>query len=80
MTRTAVIAGVGPRLGESLARTFVAEGCRVGVVARSANSVEELAADLGDDALAVPTDTLTLTRPRRDSTPSETRSAAWPCS
>ncbi|ELZ17181.1 short-chain dehydrogenase/reductase SDR [Haloterrigena salina JCM 13891] len=56
MTRTAVIAGVGPGLGESLARKFVAEGCRVGLFARSADYLEDLADDLGDDAVAVPTD------------------------
>ncbi|WP_254537082.1 SDR family NAD(P)-dependent oxidoreductase [Halomarina litorea] len=56
MTRTAVIAGVGPGLGESLARRFVEEGCRVGLFARSADYLEDLADDLGADALAVPTD------------------------
>ncbi|WP_339103316.1 SDR family NAD(P)-dependent oxidoreductase [Haloterrigena salinisoli] len=56
MTRTAVIAGVGPGLGASLARKFVAEGCQVGLFARSAEYLEELADDLGDDAVAVPTD------------------------
>jgi NAD(P)-dependent dehydrogenase (short-subunit alcohol dehydrogenase family) len=56
MARTAVIAGVGPGLGESLARRFVDEGCQVGLFARSADYLDELAADLGDDTLAVPTD------------------------
>jgi len=56
MARTAVIAGVGPGLGASLARKFVDEGCRVGLFARSASYVGELAEELGDDALAVPTD------------------------
>ncbi|WP_435348897.1 SDR family NAD(P)-dependent oxidoreductase [Haloarchaeobius sp. HRN-SO-5] len=56
MSRTAVVAGVGPGLGESLARTFVDEGCDVGLFARSGTFVEELAADLGDRAIAVPTD------------------------
>jgi NAD(P)-dependent dehydrogenase (short-subunit alcohol dehydrogenase family) len=56
MTRTAVIAGVGPGLGASLARTFVEEGCQVGLFARSASYIEELAGELGDRALAVPTD------------------------
>ncbi|WP_254524905.1 SDR family NAD(P)-dependent oxidoreductase [Natrinema caseinilyticum] len=56
MTRTAVIAGVGPGLGASIARRFVAEGCRVGLFARSADYLEELATELGEDALAVPTD------------------------
>ena len=56
MTRTAVVAGVGPGLGESIARRCVAEGCRVALLARTASYVEELAADLGEAALAVPTD------------------------
>jgi NAD(P)-dependent dehydrogenase (short-subunit alcohol dehydrogenase family) len=58
MTRTAVIAGVGPGLGESLARTFAAEGCRVALFARSAEYIEALADDLPEPGkgLAVPTD------------------------
>lgn len=58
MARTAVIAGVGPGLGESLARKFAAEGCRVGLFARSADYLESLAADLPDPGagLAIPTD------------------------
>lgn len=56
MTRTAVIAGVGPGLGESIARKFLREGCQVGLFARSEAYLEELAAELGEDALAVPTD------------------------
>jgi len=64
--RTAVIAGVGPGLGESLARKFVAEGCRVGLFARSEGYLADLARELneahgpetGGDrvAVAVPTD------------------------
>ena len=58
MARTAVIAGVGPGLGESLARKFAAEGCRVALFARSTEYIEELAADLPDpgEGLAVTTD------------------------
>jgi len=59
MTHTAVIAGVGPGLGASLARRFVAEGCSVGLFARSDAFIDELAAELDDgpgEALAVPTD------------------------
>ena len=58
MTRTAVIAGVGPGLDESLARTFAAEGCRVALFARSADYVEELAEDLPEasEGLAVQVD------------------------
>jgi NAD(P)-dependent dehydrogenase (short-subunit alcohol dehydrogenase family) len=58
MTRTAVIAGVGPGLGESLARQFAAEGCRVALFARSEDYIEELADDMPSSGkgLAVPTD------------------------
>ncbi|WP_049997909.1 SDR family NAD(P)-dependent oxidoreductase [Halococcus sediminicola] len=58
MTRTAVIAGVGPGLGASIARKFVAEGCAVGLFARSAEFIEDLADELNEDgdALAVQTD------------------------
>jgi len=59
MTRTAVVAGVGPGLGESVARTFAEAGCAVGLFARSSDLVDDLEADLheaGHDALAVPCD------------------------
>ena len=56
MSRTAVVAGVGPRLGESLARKFVSEGYNVGLFARSEDYLRDLGADLGERALAVPTD------------------------
>lgn len=59
MTRTAVIAGAGPGLGESIARKFADEGCAVGLFARSSEFVEDLAADLredGGEAIGVPTD------------------------
>ncbi|PSP80469.1 short-chain dehydrogenase [Halobacteriales archaeon QS_1_68_20] len=56
MPRTAVIAGVGPGLGESIARKFADEGCSVGLFARSEDYLDELAADLPGEALAVPTD------------------------
>jgi NAD(P)-dependent dehydrogenase (short-subunit alcohol dehydrogenase family) len=60
MARTAVVAGVGPGLGESLARKFASEGCDVGLFARSDEYLGELAgelhADTPGDAVAVPTD------------------------
>ncbi|WP_299262341.1 SDR family NAD(P)-dependent oxidoreductase [Halorientalis sp.] len=59
MSRTAVVAGVGPGLGASIARRFAAEGCRVGLFARSASYLDDLAAELDETAgagLAVPTD------------------------
>ena len=56
MARTAVVAGVGPGLGESLARKFAAEGCRVALFARSESYIADLAEDLPGAGLAVPTD------------------------
>jgi NAD(P)-dependent dehydrogenase (short-subunit alcohol dehydrogenase family) len=60
MTRTVVVAGVGPGLGESLVRRFASEGCQVGLLARSADYLDELAIDVtgstAGEALAVPTD------------------------
>jgi NAD(P)-dependent dehydrogenase (short-subunit alcohol dehydrogenase family) len=58
VTRTAVIAGVGPGLGESLARKFAREGCQVALFARSTEFIEDLAAELPDpgEGLAVTTD------------------------
>jgi NAD(P)-dependent dehydrogenase (short-subunit alcohol dehydrogenase family) len=55
MTRTAVVAGVGPGLGASLARRFDAEGCDVALFARSTGFIEGLADDL-ESGLAVDVD------------------------
>ena len=59
MTETAVIAGVGPGLGETLARTFAAANYAVGLFARSETYLDDLATDLreeGAQAVAAPTD------------------------
>ena len=58
MAQTAVIAGVGPGLGASIARTFASNGCNVSLFARSADYIEELAEDLPEpgEGLAVQTD------------------------
>lgn len=63
MSRVAVIAGVGPGLGESLARKFATEGCDVGLFARSEEYLDDLADDLreqGVESAGVSTD---LTNP-----------------
>lgn len=55
----AVIAGVGPGLGASLARKFVKEGCRIALLARSSEFLERLSAELrrdGTETLAIPMD------------------------
>ena len=59
MQKTAVISGVGPGLGASLVRKFASEGYQVGLLARSPNYIQMLAAELeasGTKALALPTD------------------------
>jgi NAD(P)-dependent dehydrogenase (short-subunit alcohol dehydrogenase family) len=55
----AVVAGVGPGLGASLARRFAREGCRIALLARSPDFIDTLAAELrrrGTEVLAIPTD------------------------
>jgi NAD(P)-dependent dehydrogenase (short-subunit alcohol dehydrogenase family) len=54
--RVAILAGVGPGLGAALVRKRVKEGCRVGMFARSPTVIRKLAAELGSESLAVPTD------------------------
>jgi len=60
MGRTAVVAGVGPGLGASVAERFAEEGCSVALLARSESYLEELAerltAETPGEALALPTD------------------------
>ena len=56
MTRVAVIAGVGPTIGAAVARRFHDDGFAVALLARTEEYVRTLAADLGDDAVAIPTD------------------------
>lgn len=59
MLHTAVIGGVGPGLGESIARKFAKENCRVVLLARSAdylNNLSESLVESGAEVLAIPTD------------------------
>ncbi|WP_336133530.1 SDR family NAD(P)-dependent oxidoreductase [Natronomonas amylolytica] len=60
MSRTAVIAGVGPGLGASIAERFAEEGCSVALLARSESYLDDLAERLREetpgDAAAIPTD------------------------
>ncbi|MDE0043225.1 MAG: SDR family NAD(P)-dependent oxidoreductase [Candidatus Poribacteria bacterium] len=65
MDKTAIISGVGPGLGASLARKFAQEGCAVGLLARSPDYIESLAQELneaGAHALAIPAD---ITQPNQ---------------
>ena len=59
MSQTVVVTGVGAGLGAALVRKFVTMSCRVGMFARSADYLDQLAKELtGSEgaALAVPTD------------------------
>ncbi|SRR5579884_1584983 len=59
MAKTVIIAGVGPGSGAALARKFAKEKCQVGMIARSADTIQILEEELrrrGDAALAAPAD------------------------
>lgn len=54
--KTAFITGASRGIGAETARAFAAAGARVALVARSAEAVEALAAEIGPQALAIPCD------------------------
>lgn len=54
-TDSALVVGVGPGLGEAIARRLAEDGAGVGLLARSAGYLEELAAEL-PEATALPLD------------------------
>jgi NAD(P)-dependent dehydrogenase (short-subunit alcohol dehydrogenase family) len=54
--RVAIVAGVGPGLGAALVRKLATEDCSVGMFARSPEFIGKLAAEIGRNALAIPTD------------------------
>jgi NADP-dependent 3-hydroxy acid dehydrogenase YdfG len=56
VTGAAIVAGVGPTIGQAVARRLHGAGYDVGLFARSEAFLEELSADLGEGVLAVPTD------------------------
>src|SRR3954452_2976515 len=62
--RRVLITGASRGIGEGLARRFASEGAAVALVARSADAIEKLAADLGGTAhpadLADPAQVATL--------------------
>jgi NADP-dependent 3-hydroxy acid dehydrogenase YdfG len=53
---TAVVTGASRGIGEAVARSLAAEGARVALIARSRAPLQQLAAELGRGALAVPCD------------------------
>tara|TARA_Y100001934_G_scaffold68790_1_gene85305 strand:+ start:160 stop:879 length:720 start_codon:yes stop_codon:yes gene_type:complete len=54
--KVAIVVGASSGMGEATARTYVAAGAKVVLAARSADKLDELAAELGADAIACSTD------------------------
>ncbi|RUT31380.1 SDR family oxidoreductase [Arsenicitalea aurantiaca] len=54
--KTAIITGASSGIGRAAARRLAAEGVRVALVARSAEKLEALRAEIGDGAVAIPAD------------------------
>ena len=54
--RTVLISGASSGIGAELARQAIAKGSRVGLVARSKDSLESLRAELGDRCVVAPAD------------------------
>ena len=54
--KVAIVTGASSGLGRALARLLAANGAKLALAARSAAKLEDLASELGGEALAVPTD------------------------
>lgn len=63
-----IISGVGPGMGQSLAKIAASEGAKVGLGARNKDFIDKVAAEIksaGGDAVAVPTDVTSADQCRR---------------
>jgi NADP-dependent 3-hydroxy acid dehydrogenase YdfG len=60
MTKTLFITGASSGIGAATARAAAAAGWNVGLFARSADKLDKLAAEIGDQAVALPGDVLNL--------------------
>ncbi len=56
VNRTAIITGASSGIGESTARLLAREGYNVALAARRVDRLEKLAAEIGENSFAVPTD------------------------
>jgi len=54
--KTAIITGASRGIGSAAAQAFAAEGANVVLVSRGAEAIEKLAAEIGENALALPCD------------------------
>ena len=54
--KVAIVTGGGTGIGKGIARAFATEGARVVIASRSEQTLNEVAKELGDQVLAVPTD------------------------
>jgi len=56
LDRTVLVTGASSGVGEAAARQFAAEGARVLLVARTASALDTIAKEIGERAIAIPTD------------------------
>jgi len=56
LDRTVLVTGASSGVGEAAARQFAAEGARVVLVARTVSALDAIAKEIGERAIAIPTD------------------------